>query len=518
MDGDAKQQGVSHILRLAEELLCHILSFLSFRDIVICASSCRTLRAALDGSTELQYVVELGVNGLSPVVGSHPHLSTSEKLQLLRRAASQWNSAEFIPTTTICPLPDGDPEDEMTGGCMHFSEQPYRGEVIDLRAYKPDPAEQPPSSIRRWSCEDFAQNPSDSVRLIRIDASQDLMVVAAMLGTRFEEDQYLFRLDLFSMSTNEWHPLAGRRPLFSHRATRAGGWAAGRTLVRIHGPFVAFYACPFSDDGLDAWSIQVWNWRERIISDNCVVGDGHFGFTGPHDFDFLDSERLLVYSFTCESAYLSVYSFSDLSKPLEFRTRYAVPIQYPWSSIVNFSSNHVPSQQTCHAHKRSLWVPTLEDRVVALVAGGSFSLIISIRALLHPPTYWKEVRTDGISAIPWETWGPSNARCICQSDIRCISGYRVVLDTRHHGNMVLDFNLCRIRRSGSKIVSNDTISQVSSLSQELTTSLPYAQVKNLPTSELVASMHMDEEMLVVKRFAGATPSFASSLGDEHVVF
>ncbi|KAG1750526.1 uncharacterized protein EDB91DRAFT_693651 [Suillus paluster] len=87
---------------IAEELRCHILSFLSYNEIICCALTCRTMYNTVKSSAELQYIIELGAQRLIPVTHPWPPtVSTAECLRALRDKANVWASFELNVTKTL---------------------------------------------------------------------------------------------------------------------------------------------------------------------------------------------------------------------------------------------------------------------------------------------------------------------------------------------------------------------------------------------------------------------------------
>ena len=78
---------------LPVELIVHILSFLSFKDIVICSGVSRQFRHIIDTSSILEYALELGLCGL--IDSSQANLTTSERLFRLRQREAAWSALDW---------------------------------------------------------------------------------------------------------------------------------------------------------------------------------------------------------------------------------------------------------------------------------------------------------------------------------------------------------------------------------------------------------------------------------------
>lgn len=80
-------------MTLPVELVVRILSFLPFKDIVICTGVSRQFREIIDTSSTLEYILELGLCGLvDPGRGS---FTTSERLLRLRQREAAWTALEW---------------------------------------------------------------------------------------------------------------------------------------------------------------------------------------------------------------------------------------------------------------------------------------------------------------------------------------------------------------------------------------------------------------------------------------
>ncbi|KAG8697112.1 hypothetical protein FRC09_008064, partial [Ceratobasidium sp. 395] len=83
-------------VELPEETLVHILRRASPEDVQICRQVCRFLRTLIDSSAELQYLIELYTLGYVPPAHSRLDLTYPEKLELLQKHKSHWNSIHTI--------------------------------------------------------------------------------------------------------------------------------------------------------------------------------------------------------------------------------------------------------------------------------------------------------------------------------------------------------------------------------------------------------------------------------------
>ncbi|KIJ61539.1 hypothetical protein HYDPIDRAFT_115689 [Hydnomerulius pinastri MD-312] len=503
---------------LAEELLINILSFLPFQDILRCAQTCRTLCAVAKGSIELQYLIELGANGLTPVAQTESYLPTTERLQLLLRSASAWNNDRNVPIRTHTLSNDWfTAAAHFTGGCLGMSGNASRCyELVDMR-HNPAPGTPP---RRRWTWEGYSQDPGDFVCCVSVDASQDVLVVASFLARRTSGEP-LFRLDTFPVAIDNPRPSDAKTRLYSHRAKSHGSWRWFSSNVRIYGQCLAFCGAAHRDDNLaqyhwaiaghdrirPRWSLQIWNWQTEGPSQECVITGECTTNDTVADFSFLDTHRLILLK---SGGQLEVYSFADLSQPPELQRRYSLPIPKNPIFRLHFTPPDVsPPQVSSWAYrsgrKPPLWATNLEDQVLGITLSTRTVIIISIRAILHPCLEWEEEIIEGVRSIPWLTWGPSNSRCFTDSlaPILCgIHGSRVVLTYHFNRLTVADFNPWRVRRSKRDVVSHPTMVENTFLEGKVTTCLPYAEsVQDGSLGRFVSSIHLDEDGLVLVGWA-----------------
>ncbi|KIK54671.1 hypothetical protein GYMLUDRAFT_898732 [Collybiopsis luxurians FD-317 M1] len=86
---------------LPNELVAHLLTFCSFKDVLSCQATCRFLREIIAASCNLQYRTELGIAGLED--NPQCNLSIPDRLSLLRSRERAW--ALFKPNfTTEIPV------------------------------------------------------------------------------------------------------------------------------------------------------------------------------------------------------------------------------------------------------------------------------------------------------------------------------------------------------------------------------------------------------------------------------
>jgi len=83
---------ICHFLDLPQELLVdEVLRYLFVRPLLLLRQTCRTLKALIDGSPQLQYQMELEIAGMADQTRrSYQHYPISTRLQLLKEHEERW--------------------------------------------------------------------------------------------------------------------------------------------------------------------------------------------------------------------------------------------------------------------------------------------------------------------------------------------------------------------------------------------------------------------------------------------
>ena|SRR6266850_7214385 len=95
------------LLGLSTEVLIEILSYLPATSLISIQRTCHTIRDIVAGTTYLQYILCLRINGLDDF--SPPDFPYSERLKLLHRHEESWKAQQFNLLTqcvTNFPYPD----------------------------------------------------------------------------------------------------------------------------------------------------------------------------------------------------------------------------------------------------------------------------------------------------------------------------------------------------------------------------------------------------------------------------
>jgi hypothetical protein len=207
------------------------------------------------------------------------------------------------------------------------------------------------------------------------------------------------------------------------------------------------------------------------------------------DFCFLGNDRLLIVSKD-----LKLYSIEDLSDVPRLLACFLMPVSVTGIQCLLPMDDIAHSSQLQMQAQRTMWTSDPKNRILSLItrtrdATDSFTFIISTRIFFDS----QAGVFDGMAEIPWECWGPLNARVFVHS-WRCrvgVSGNRVLqafpvtdtaaedyLDDIDYKLHMMDFSPLAVeRRQGlGKVVTEPSTIEITESEETLTTSLPYVEV------------------------------------------
>ncbi|KAF9232387.1 hypothetical protein BU15DRAFT_81300 [Melanogaster broomeanus] len=211
-----------HCIDLPPELLTAIFLHTDSRTISRCRSVCRRFKDVVDSSVELQYRVELALDGM--IDGPPSLISTGERLARLRSLRRTWSTLSCTSKVTV-PMPGACYAYELTRATSRRRGSRLR--TIPGRTLVHDDIGVP--------TRDFAMDPSqDLVVLFKGGDEHGMQLMVVVPGT--------LELYIRTMSTNQAHPEA-RMPvlripvLFPPRITmwnwKTGNLVVDRTSIRL---------------------------------------------------------------------------------------------------------------------------------------------------------------------------------------------------------------------------------------------------------------------------------------------
>ncbi|KAG0700087.1 hypothetical protein DFH29DRAFT_651373 [Suillus ampliporus] len=480
------------------ELCCHILSFLSYDEIILCSLTCRTMYTTVKNSVELQYAIELDAQGLVPVHQRPPAVSTAECLRILRDKANAWSLFKLDKTKRLRFkwLPNSwsithrqlglacyPTEDASTMcGCQELDKD-VRFKVIDTKTCTSTTANVRPCT---WSEGDPV--PGTFAGVHYIDETRDLLVTVDIWYTGLRRNSK-YQINFRTLSTGKEHPLANGSQLVI--VTRApckpiSSDVQNYALVEVLGDHLALYG-EMTSQGHVYWSLHVWNWREGQADDICVIGEDYVFV----DICFLTKEKLLALT---SRGHIELYDVEDLSKAPQLQARFTLPICTPHNFRFQYPSVFHGASSCAHLvapDERWIWTTNPADRVICVTDPFCRTFIITARVFFSIPPSWFGATSEDGRTIPWSLWGPQNSRGFQDTTPRSVlgvGGSRVIWVVPKGPDdqslvHVMDFNPSAVARGFGKVVReattiNTPLSPHSNPEQyiEATTYLPYVEV------------------------------------------
>ncbi|PIL34558.1 hypothetical protein GSI_03336 [Ganoderma sinense ZZ0214-1] len=263
---------------LPGELLIECFSYLDYKTLV-----CKRFRQSIKDSVELQYLVELGADGLIEGVGCN--LPTSERLKLLLQRRARWRYLNWSQITPVA-VPALCQAYELVDGVFASSMgSDFSGSRHLQLSWLPSSTDQ----ARTVEREDVGVRMRD----FAIDPSQDLMALV------MADDVASFTVHLQTIGTNKPHPKA-RVPLLQAPVP----FQVGNSFVQIVDDVVgAFF-------WVHGPGLIIWNWRTGKTLVNCIGFDLP---TGAYDFAFISSRAYMI-TVTTGSGSIELYTFSDAAE------------------------------------------------------------------------------------------------------------------------------------------------------------------------------------------------------------
>ncbi|KAF9225695.1 hypothetical protein BS17DRAFT_558532 [Gyrodon lividus] len=302
------------------ELRCHVLGFLPAQDIIQCVlASVQSLSAILwrhdvladvcactDLPNPLQYYSPIIRAAISSSSVLDVYLSPLDLITY--RSQSAYSSSGTIPTPGINSARQLSLPREYYARRKYFA----RGHIIFV-----EPVDLMITAVRTFDVDAFSGEKDMLTRrwLNRgrtfLDPSQDLIADVVSFSENHQEE-YLFRIDLKTISDNTWHPSAQQPTLWAWRKSVCRQGTS--SYVIPYNSELNFYGEHLVLHGRvnRLWVLQVFNWKSGEDSE-CVLTSQMHAFLGPDEtsFCFL-ADRLLVLD-KCLKVTLTSYHSHQLS-------------------------------------------------------------------------------------------------------------------------------------------------------------------------------------------------------------
>ncbi|KAG2138343.1 hypothetical protein DEU56DRAFT_945374 [Suillus clintonianus] len=500
-----EMQPKSGLLSLAQELQFYILSFLPCRDILRCTSVCKALRQTYMSSSELQYIIELSGQRLLPVSSTDNHTPASNRLQTLRDRAHAWFKFDMHSFESI-DLPEKlyAKKRAVTDGHLYLWDE--GGDLAMITPILPKLSQR--SIERNWSPGTLCSVPHSVTLDVLMDPAQNLIAIVYSVTDSddpLQSDETVY-IDIRALDNDSSHPQAAGREILS---SKPAGYADNRietmeAKLKGCGRHIALQrmlvvVVDDRETDLYVWHLQIWDWQNSTTSSSDISNVVQYPYGDSNNFCFLGNNKLLVVV-----SDLRLYSIEDMSQTPQLLACFLPPL--PLSAPCLLPMDDVEQLQM--QAKKTMYTPDPTHQLLCLTSSYPLTLIfvISTRIFFH---------LDGIAAttpVPWERWGPSNARIIRDPyhyQTR-VSGNRVLLvvgtpDTRlmEWEVRMLDFSplavtnrkgLGRVVKEPSAIEATILRSSTTKENRKIPTSLPYVEV----VSDRKFSVHELEDIWLDK--------------------
>ncbi|KAE9408016.1 hypothetical protein BT96DRAFT_971050 [Gymnopus androsaceus JB14] len=391
---------------LPVELVCHVLCFLSVKDLLQCNLIARRLRRIINDSSALQYTIELArARMLSAIpLNSEPSFS----LRMLREREHAFRTLS-VKSRHKLKLAHSGTVYEFTGGTYGI------GKETDRRTTKITFYDLPSVESGEQRNLTYTFSEVDNIIDFTMDPAQDLLVLLSLN----QNSPYLYDLHLRTLSTNEPHPNAPTPTLQSFQVREGFDGTEGAVRIQVSGGVVGFLIKETS--GSMRGHFEVFKWRTPSPN-SCALNC----FSGIDDFTFLSEDHFLLVR---PNGLLEVYNFSDpISDPVNpaMRARYALPILSDAYSFwyLSLNSNPSPGYFPGPAGERKTYYSSPEDRLLACCVYVfqpaftdrdtvyPFVFFFRAKTFLNPPPEWRNYSENVDINVPFPWTSSNSARAI----------------------------------------------------------------------------------------------------------
>ncbi|TFK48964.1 hypothetical protein OE88DRAFT_1663257 [Heliocybe sulcata] len=511
---------MASLATVPEEIVCGILKYLNAEDLLNCIETCRRFWDLIKSSSRSQFTLEVAKHNFVPVDVDLPYLA---RLNRLRGYVDNWKRLRWHKQHAVQTIESHILYDIAGGIYANGSgrELPIPGPFRFIPLPRPGSSS---TSSAPWT-HNWPFDSDDGIADFCIDPCQDLWAVVTRAPI---ESEYLYHLNLRTLSTNVQHPDAPvsvrpwlvKTPNLPHVAV--GGFT-NFGKIQVCQNIVAALAC----DDFGVFRVHIWNWK----SDTDRVLNLDHEHIIASDFCLLSSSIILV---TDLHGLLSVFTFMDPaanppSAPVN-RGIFLLPqLNEDWS-FVDFFISCNPVCDTCpgsfHGGSALPFRVPSENRVISC----SFTVWRPGKLRLHSIVIRPKPFLDACaSSIPlgdsvmlpktscrWQDWGPSNSRWFMDEEtstgLHAVHGYRTVRRIlggtafiRSTRIMVRDFNPAVLRDTGKEsdgkfstrvILEPSAFPEVAEFSERIETCLPYRET-TMRQAFKMEDVLMDDTRIVI---------------------
>ncbi|KAN0135795.1 hypothetical protein V8E53_006247 [Lactarius tabidus] len=397
------------LMDLSTELVIHILSYLSVRDVGACVQASRRLRSIVSGSHYLQYLVRTQIAGVQDPFLPGP--SIHERIAVLQRWERAWRALDLRQPALQCVVPK-----DITTGAIGY--EIHGGYLIAARRI---PVDDRPTGYSYIDLHDAVQRGSASWH--SVDLPQSLFVygfcfnveecnLVAILVFNPDEDPEPYgslRIMDFRKGTN--HPLAavptiqlqseGKR-MNVNDSYDTHMEAAGENIIVM---VTQFMALPDF--------IYIVGWKTGTVSLILTAPDLIYASS----FVLINEEMLGLVNIRTNTLEIHRLVGGAGGKKLHRVRQLCLPIPRTSGEPICSASFRLSQASPTMSSSRSRYLPFRPSPDACLVG---------LTAVLHTPTngamklYWLTMRRDylcsdlerGCGPTPWEMWSRRTACCV----------------------------------------------------------------------------------------------------------
>ncbi|KAG1885312.1 uncharacterized protein F5891DRAFT_1064550 [Suillus fuscotomentosus] len=404
---------------LPTELICHILLFLTPKDICRCAITCKIVWDAVQNSVHIQYKLELYAQGLNETDSTNADsIGIASKMCSLKNLASLWRSGFHVNTVF---------QDAVTRDEQYMEPQFVKCGTLwvwrmnDLLIRDCKKKTKPP---QMWP-EDGLFQQSHTHNLTRhsvvVDPLQDLVVAISSPPTLTwddaRQDQLIFWVDFWLASSQLPHPDSACTSLECRHTCEPDTYAVhilsrpaicgDRIVVLYHTKHT------LGDMFTPNMFIQVIDWRKGHVKRHALWELGERLYTNLH---LVDKHTMLIIN---SKGYILSYTLQGLDGSPRCRATYLLPIlrlghylSADSTSILPYCVVYAsPSFHGTVAHPGLMpsYVPSPESQIMILeILPISWPVMIVIDMAMFSE---KAIRSETPVEIPWSDWGPKYTWC-----------------------------------------------------------------------------------------------------------
>ncbi|KAJ7574311.1 hypothetical protein C8J56DRAFT_979351 [Mycena floridula] len=498
------------MLRLPPELWPEILVHLPSITLLRCTQVCKVLKDTIETVAELQFIIELALDGLEIRLDAG-NISHPERIKSLQRARKAWATLSSSGTHRIV-LPPSCLAYELVGG-VFVKVRNSEFSILSL----PSPSVEQGHLVQRSMAQD-----ESTIRDFAIDPTQNLLALFESEGNIMIPTTRRLRIRLMTLSSLSSHPDARYPALrFSLHTDQPLGNLISSVFVQIAQDTLALYIRirVNRDDGR---RLLIWNWKYGAVLadlDNDRLPVKNF------DFSLISPSAFIMTSIGWPGC-IEIFSFDSTSEgPVHLVATLSMPELLSSNIKVHSLTTHC---SPIYANPPS-WCsidPALRIHVISVdymneaeQQTSSYSLFVRNSTFLSfVDAYSADTPTRKLwpIRIPWLIWAPDKTRFfqapLSYFWMRYVHGQRVLMpfDPDAQGGLLdmLDFSAAAVHRNLEDledqdeanvlvdIVSGQTCIHASDTFRgDLYTALPYRRVTRRVSEEFTGFM-IDQDRLI----------------------